>query len=202
MKKFNTAAVCIPEKHYMVDISRTVNEIKKMVDDGKYFTINKARQYGKTTTLMELKKILVKEYTVLSFSFEGVTGANFETEESFVKAFCRLLKKNPVLYRLIPEEIIIRFEDYISRREDNKEQQQLMMYGFIVNDHNTVLVSNKIFEMRLYKYFVGESRFSKELRGDALDSKPEFIKDGVLDVPLIMERFIESQKAIRNQINI
>ena len=46
MKKFNTTAVCIPEKHYMVDLSERVNEIKKLVDDGKYFTINRARQYG------------------------------------------------------------------------------------------------------------------------------------------------------------
>jgi hypothetical protein len=44
MKVFNTTAVCIPTKHYMVDISERVLEIKKMVDDGKYFTINMARQ--------------------------------------------------------------------------------------------------------------------------------------------------------------
>ena len=51
MKEFNTTAVCIPSKHYMVDITERVKEIKKMVDAGKYFTINRARQYGKTTTL-------------------------------------------------------------------------------------------------------------------------------------------------------
>lgn len=36
----------------MVDISDRVAEIKKMVDTGKYFTINRARQYGKTTGYM------------------------------------------------------------------------------------------------------------------------------------------------------
>ena len=46
---------------------------------------------------------------------------------------------------------------------DNKEQEQLIMYGFVINDHNTVVVANKIFEMRLYKYFVGESRFAQEV---------------------------------------
>ncbi len=51
MKKFNTTGVCIPSKHYMVDLSERVAEIGKMVDDGKYFTINRARQYGKTTTI-------------------------------------------------------------------------------------------------------------------------------------------------------
>ena len=57
MKRFNTTAVCIPSKHYMVDISDKVEQIKKLVDDGKYFTINRARQYGKTTTLAALKNL-------------------------------------------------------------------------------------------------------------------------------------------------
>ena len=54
MKKFNTTAVCISSKHYMVDLSERVKEIKKLVDDGKYFTINRARQYGKTTTIFRI----------------------------------------------------------------------------------------------------------------------------------------------------
>ena len=81
---------------------------------------------------------------------------------------------------------------------DNVAQDQLRMYGFLVNDHNTVAVANKIFEMRLYKYYIGESRFAEELRGEVLDHKPEFIKGGSLDIPLIMEHFIRSQKYIRD----
>ena len=42
MKKFNTTAICVPAKHYMVDLSERVREIKKYVDDGKYFAINRA----------------------------------------------------------------------------------------------------------------------------------------------------------------
>lgn len=43
-KKFNTDGYCDPKIHYMVDLSSRLAEIKSMVDDGKYFTINKARQ--------------------------------------------------------------------------------------------------------------------------------------------------------------
>ncbi len=43
MKKFNTTVVCIPSRHYMADLSEIVQEIKTLVDDGKYFTINRAR---------------------------------------------------------------------------------------------------------------------------------------------------------------
>ena len=87
MKSFNTTAVCIPSKHYMVDISERVKAIKQMVDAGKYFTINRARQYGKTTTLTALRKALATEYLVLSIDFQGLGSASFQTEEEFCKAF-------------------------------------------------------------------------------------------------------------------
>lgn len=50
-KVFNTTAVRIPEEHYMVNIDERVHKIKELVDKRNYFTINRARQYGKTTTL-------------------------------------------------------------------------------------------------------------------------------------------------------
>ena len=59
--------VCIPEKHYMVNISGRLQQIRELVDAGKYFTINRARQYGKTTTLRALAEILRDEcYCLLS----------------------------------------------------------------------------------------------------------------------------------------
>ena len=40
----------------MVNISTKLEEIKKLIDNEFYFTINKPGQYGKTTTISELKK--------------------------------------------------------------------------------------------------------------------------------------------------
>ena len=91
MKVFNTTAVCIPSKHYMVDISKTVMEIKALVTDGKYFTINRARQYGKTTTLNALRKVLSQEYTVLSLDFQRLGRDVFETEAAFSQAMARII---------------------------------------------------------------------------------------------------------------
>ena len=91
MKSFNTSAVCIPEKHYMVDLSERVKEIKRMVDAGKYFTINRARQYGKTTTLNELSRSLSKEYDVISIDFQDITGADYINESEFVKGLASVL---------------------------------------------------------------------------------------------------------------
>ena len=91
MKEFNTTAVCIPSKHYMVDLSERISEIKKLVDEGKYFTINRARQYGKTTTLTALKKELVNEYIVLSLDFQSIDKDVFENGATFSQALARLI---------------------------------------------------------------------------------------------------------------
>ena len=106
MKRFNTAAVCIPSKHYMVDLSERVEEIRKMVDAGEYFTINRARQYGKTTTITALKKTLAKDYTVLSLDFQGIGKAGFATEEKFVQEFSRLIWNRRKTITEIPDEIL------------------------------------------------------------------------------------------------
>ena len=51
-KKFNITGLCIPQKHYMADISPKIDQIiTQYIENEEYFTINRARQYGKTTIL-------------------------------------------------------------------------------------------------------------------------------------------------------
>lgn len=71
----------------MVDIKDRLAEIKELVDDGAYFTINRARQYGKTTTLKALKKYLSNDYVVVSTDFQLLSHSNFKSEAVFVRAF-------------------------------------------------------------------------------------------------------------------
>jgi hypothetical protein len=93
MKKFNTTAICIPGEHYMVDISGKLVAIKKMVDAREYFTINRARQYGKTTTLALLESYISPEYLCVSISFEVFGGVSFASEASFCAEFCRKVSR-------------------------------------------------------------------------------------------------------------
>ena len=51
MRRFNVTGVFVPSKDYMVDIGGKLVKIMKFIEDGCYFTINRARRYGKTTTL-------------------------------------------------------------------------------------------------------------------------------------------------------
>lgn len=90
-RTFNIIGTCYPEEHYMVDMERRLKEIEKLVDDRKYFTINRARQYGKTTLLNLMVQHLSSKYLVFSVSFEGLGGSAFEKEASFCGMICKLL---------------------------------------------------------------------------------------------------------------
>jgi len=92
MRKFNVTGLCVADKHYIVDISDKLAKIKEMVYDGDYFTINRARQYGKTTTLSLLEESLKDEYTVISTSFEGLGDESFESSAAFCAAFMELVQ--------------------------------------------------------------------------------------------------------------
>lgn len=102
MKYFNITGLCIPHKHYMVDIANKLAQIEKMVDRGDYFTINRGRQYGKTTTLFALEKMLISKYLVLSTSFEGIGDTPFENQKSFNKTFIALLHKELLRKKVSP----------------------------------------------------------------------------------------------------
>ena len=83
IKEFNTTGSCNPAQHYMVDISRKLAKVEDFILRGKYFTINRARQFGKTTTLKALFRNLSEQYVVIPISFEGVGDLLFNKEESF-----------------------------------------------------------------------------------------------------------------------
>lgn len=97
MKRFNLTGVCIPEKHYMVDLSEKADEIiKNYIVPGFYFTINRARQFGKTTLLSFLQRKLSEEYLVIRLSFEGVDESNFDDNTSFANMFQKNVTKRLV----------------------------------------------------------------------------------------------------------
>jgi len=93
MREFNVMGICFPDEHYMVDISEKVRQIAAMVEKGQYFTINRARQYGKTTTLWQLEQRLAKECTVIAISFEGSSDGMFEAEINFCQGFLYICSK-------------------------------------------------------------------------------------------------------------
>lgn len=92
-RTFNITGACNPREHYMVNLDSRLAEIKKMVDAGKYFVINRGRQYGKTTTLNALENYLSQDYIVVSMDFQFFDASDFENTETFVTAFAQELSE-------------------------------------------------------------------------------------------------------------
>ena len=88
-KQFNTTGTCFPEFHYMMDNSKKIEQVLSLIEGGSYFTINRPRQYGKTTTLNALFRQLraSEAYLPILFSLQGVDRKWHESDEAFAKMF-------------------------------------------------------------------------------------------------------------------
>lgn len=88
MRYFNTEGVCRPDIHYMVRLEDRLDKIRRLyVDRGKYFVINRGRQYGKTTTLKALAEYLKEDYVVIAMDFQMMSTASFANERTFSVKF-------------------------------------------------------------------------------------------------------------------
>lgn len=257
-KMFNVNGVCIPGLHYMVDLKDRLDAIKAMVDAGQYFAINKARQYGKTTTLRALAGYFKDDYIVISLDFQRMSTADFASESAFVNGLAReilrkvrrmervsgqvktelselsentntkvrmvyvsdsgaawtkagvleavkhlICEKNPLF-----ESLIEKLNDYPEMREmiylllfqgqtiaynaDDNAMDILLMFGFIRVEHETIQMANRIFETRLYNYFLTLPAVQNgEMYRLALRGKDQFIQNGQLDMEQILAKFVE-----------
>ena len=89
-KRFNITGLCDPAKHYMVDTSAKIDQIiREHIEPGDYFVINRARQYGKTTTLALLERRLEDLYLVIRISFERFGSKVFQNESFFIHTFIK-----------------------------------------------------------------------------------------------------------------
>ena len=83
----------MPEEDYMVDLSDKIRQIRELVDGRCYFTINRARQYGKTTLLAALERSFREDYTVASISFEGLGDESFASAKELCSCFIKLVSE-------------------------------------------------------------------------------------------------------------
>ena len=92
-KRFNTTGSCNPAQHYMVDTSRKLAQIEEYIEEGSYFTINRARQFGKTTTMDSLFRLLSDKYFMIKISFEGLGEEDYREGRFFLSEFQKILQK-------------------------------------------------------------------------------------------------------------
>lgn len=202
-KRFNVTGLCMPDRHYMADISERLEEIKIYVDNGDYFTINRARQYGKTTTLNALKRRLEDEYTVFMISFEGIEEEVFADTGSFCIRLTGLLYDTLDFGEVsgVPEDI--REEMYQRSIGDSREMNFRVLTSLLLRicqraDRPVVLMIDEVDQAGNYQVF---ATFLGVLRDMYLkrDTRPAFqsvILAGVYDIKSLKEKIRPDKEGI------
>lgn len=188
MKAFNTTAVCIPKLHYMVDLSARLQEVRKMVKEGKYFTVNRARQYGKTTMLKALAKDLAGEYEVISLDFQGMDSDAFSSVGKFSQAFGRMILDEAEFGSVkIPEIFADALEDLNRSAAENVNMDDLfriMMRWCRVSEKPVVLIIDEVdsaSDNQVFLDFLAQLRRGY-IRRDTLPVFHSVILAGVTDI--------------------
>lgn len=135
MKEFNIEGTCFPQMHYMVDITDRLENMKKLIQKGKYFCINRGRQYGKTTTINALCDYLKNDYAVFSITFEGFADYAFETIDSMLALIIKAMYKR------------VRYEKVNNISEDIK---------LLLKDNST----NKLIDTETFKEIIEDLNFN------------------------------------------
>ncbi len=128
-KIFNINGACEPDRHYMVALQPRLKEIRAMIDAGEYFTINKARQYGKTTILRALLDFLKEDYIVASMDFQRLGASKFKTENIFSVTFARDFIKKVETGNQLDSEILLPLKKALDGQENRIELYEL--FGFL-----------------------------------------------------------------------
>lgn len=87
-KEFNTSVTCDPARHYMVDTTKKMKVFETLIDKQKYFSITRARQFGKSTSLNWIYDNLSDRYLVIPISFETSDTVNWLSTKTFYEYFC------------------------------------------------------------------------------------------------------------------
>ena len=197
MKHFNVTGLCTPAKDYMVDISDKVKQIQAMVNAEEYFTINRARQYGKTTTLQVLKKSLNADFIVSRISFEGIGGTVFSSESKFCLGFDELFGKS-LRFSSARKEDIAQWIDY-PKEMDSFLRLSEKVTDFCM-DRKVVLLIDEVDQAsdnQVFLHFLGMLR-EKYLARKAEEDFTFFsvVLVGVYDIKNIKLRMVEKGYAV------
>ena len=88
-KIFNTSVTCNPNEHYMVDTTQKMKVFERLINNRNYFTINYARQFGKSTSLNWILRNMSDRYLVIPASFERSSAEDWISTDRFCRYFCK-----------------------------------------------------------------------------------------------------------------
>ena len=124
-----------------------------------------------TEGVLEAVKMLVSEKNTLFESLIGKLNAYQDLKEMI---YLLLFQGQVILYNA-----------------DDAATDILLMFGFVKVKNGTLQIANRIFETRLYNYFLTlPEALNREMCKLAVLDKNLFVQDGQLDVERILEKFV------------
>lgn len=136
-------------------------------------------------------------------SFLGMLRRKFLTRktEPMVSRLCQILDEQILGKEGFPElrqavyAILFKGEK-ISFSAYNHVFNLGVMFGFIKEENDNIVISNRIFEMQLYNLFISEELLDSVMYKSAARDKDRnlFIRDGRLDMEPVLVRFTETFK--------
>lgn len=125
------------------------------------------------------------------------------TKEGFLTAVRMLLTEENTLFESMDNKLI----DYpdlkqmlkelllqgkpIENIPGNQSMRMAVLFGFVTVQNGFLCVANRIFETRLYNGFLSEESRNSEISQLALAGKNQFIRDGQLEVELLLRKFVD-----------
>lgn len=170
-----------------------------MIDRGDYFTINRARQYGKTTILKALNRYLEKDYQILRLDFQKLSCKDFENEDTFVKALsAEILKKNNI--PLWVSEEMQRFSDFSCVDVRLADLFSLFSKWCVRSEKPVVLMIDEVDSAANSQVFLD---FLAQLRGYYIDREEaatfqSVILASVYDIKNLKSKFVTGENHIMN----
>lgn len=133
-----------------------------------------------------------KEGLNLCWTREGLLAAIKELEEESNSLFDDMRKKmaddkelKDMLYA------ILFYGQPIPFNLNNHVIETGVMFGFIRREEGLAVISNRIFETMLYNLFLSEELLHNITYKNAVQNRNQFLKDGNLDMDLVLEKFVE-----------
>lgn len=127
-----------------------------------------------------------------AWSKEGVEKAVKQIlidQASLFESMIRHLDEYPSMKQMF-QAILFQGSDF-AYSPDTKEISLAVMFGYAVNNEGKVAVANRIFEMRLYNFFLSEEELSSTIGRMAQRDKSYFIHDGHLDMDMTLKKFVD-----------
>ena len=167
---------------FKIDMSFSVEQIRAMLEEyeaehhtGMDLTAVAQDIYGYTSGYPYLVSAICKDLD------EEITDA--WTREGIIEAVKLLLNKNIPLFGSMVRHIseypdlknmlhaMLFLGEQVAYNPDNKMIDLACMFGYTVNDHGSVRMANRIFEMRLYNLFLSEEELASIISKKAKQDK-------------------------------